>query len=76
VPVIDAQGRQRAEAGGPDMTPYRLEAFRILILMLGIVGLIFWRTAFKIIIGALVALIALMAIAFMLGFLQGMSHFL
>ena len=56
------------------MTPHQVEAFRILIAMLGLAGLIFWRIAFKIIVGALIVLIALLAVAFLLGFLQGTYH--
>jgi hypothetical protein len=51
-------------------------AFRVLIGMLGVAGLIFWRAAIKIIIAAVVILILLMVAAFVLGFLQGMYDFI
>ena len=56
------------------MTPHHLEAFRALIVILGVAGLIFWRIAFKIIIGALIVLIAVLVGAFVFGFLQGIVH--
>lgn len=49
----------------------QLVAFRILVGMLGIAGLIFWRTALKIIIVAAVILVVLMIAAFAFGFFQG-----
>lgn len=58
------------------LVPQHLMAFRVLIGMLGVAGLIFWRAAIKIIIAAVVILILLMVAAFVLGFLQGMYHFI
>jgi hypothetical protein len=56
------------------MTPHHLELYRVLIVMLCIAGLIFWRAAVKIIIGALIILMVVLAAAFMLGFFQGLYH--
>jgi hypothetical protein len=58
------------------MLPQHLAAFRVLVVLAGVTGLIFWRTTFKIIIFAVVILIALMVAAFALGFLQGTYHFI
>jgi len=56
------------------MTLHQLEAFRVLVVLLAVAALIFWRVAFKIIIGAVVILMCLLVAAFALGFLQGMFH--
>jgi hypothetical protein len=53
---------------------HQLVAFRVLVGMLGIAGLIFWRTALKVIIAAAVILIVLMIAAFAFGFVQGLYH--
>jgi hypothetical protein len=57
------------------MPPHQLEAFRVLIVMLGAAGLVFWRVTFKIIIGVVVIFIALGVAALAVGFLEGMYHF-
>jgi len=53
---------------------HQLVEFRVLVGMLGIAGLIFWRTALKVIIAAAVILIVLMIAAFAFGFFQGVYH--
>jgi hypothetical protein len=58
------------------VVPHHLGAFRALVVMLAAAGLIFWRTAFKIIIGTVIIFIALGVAAFALGFAEGMYHFI
>jgi hypothetical protein len=58
------------------LMPHQLEAFRVLIVILAGAGLVFWRVAYKIILGAVVLCIVLGIAAFMFGFLEGMYHFL
>jgi hypothetical protein len=56
--------------------PQQVEVFRVLVLILAAAGLVFWRVAFKIIVSIVIIFIALGAVAFALGFLGGMLHFI